>query len=112
MDNINKIISFALGLIVVAIFLVIISGRLQIGKKLFTASRGATTTSVSPFDTDTVTETVSPASKPVAENTTVTPTKKVPAVNHIPDTGMSSTAILYLGIAILAGVSLWKMSEV
>lgn len=34
MDNFNKIVSFVLGLIVVVVFIAIISGRLNLGKKL------------------------------------------------------------------------------
>lgn len=46
MDNFNKIVSFVLGLIVVVVFIAVISGRLNLGKKL-----SQMTTKVSPTPT-------------------------------------------------------------
>ncbi len=117
MDNMNKIISFVLGLVVVAIFLVIISGRLQIGKRFLSASRGAGTTGTPAQSAEsiTVTEKVS---------TTVTPTEKAAAkgnvankktsdnASNIPNTGPETTFMLLLVVAGFSGYGLWKLSEV
>ncbi len=116
MDGINKIISFVLGLIVVAIFLVIISGRLQLGKKFFTASRGSATTSTPKQNTPTVAPSVKVTAKPtgrtIAQNKTLSPTKTVGNVKTIPNTGPDSLMTMLMVSAVVAGIGLWKMSEV
>ena len=121
MDNINKIISFVLGLIVVAIFLVIISGRLEIGKRFLTASRGDTT-SITPTQNEDQNEekddeksgedsaNVSPTEKLLAQNTTVTPTRSVGDVKSIPDTGADMRFAVLIVTAVASGFGMLKMS--
>lgn len=115
MDNINKIISFTLGLIVVVIFLVIISGRLQIGKRFFTASRGSTTTGT-PVQSNqeiSATITISPSQKVATQTITVSPssTRSIGRVESIPNTGADETMAIMLISAAISGYGLWKLSE-
>lgn len=111
MENFNKIISFILGLVVVIVFLIIISGRWNI-KQLFRVSRGNTPSQV-----------VTPTTKPANVDATATPaTTKAPtrtptpsrrpmqAVNNIPNTGADVLILPLLLAGLAGGLSLSKKS--
>ncbi len=49
MDNVNKIISFILGLIVVVVFIAIVTGKFHIGKGSKVLTKSNTTPTVTPF---------------------------------------------------------------
>jgi hypothetical protein len=53
MDNANKIISFVLGLVVVIVFILLITGKLSVGKKLQTLFKAKVTPTVTPSATPT-----------------------------------------------------------
>ena len=122
MDNINKIISFILGLVVVAIFLVILSGRLDLGKRFFTASWGQTVSEqesnnssesdeMLAQNTEGTQTTPNPTRPAVTQNPQITPARAVQGVSNIPNTG----ADVQIGLLLIAGLSsgavLWKMSK-
>ncbi len=131
MDNINKIISFILGLIVVVVFIAIVTGRLGgLGKKVQTLSKGNATPTVTPRTSPQPTKKVTPvaikylsptktAAKPVAGtsgSTTGTSGTKATQYNAngkttqiagnnvstIPNTG-APTLLLPLAFSMLAG---------
>ncbi|KKQ01527.1 MAG: hypothetical protein US11_C0007G0020 [Candidatus Roizmanbacteria bacterium GW2011_GWA2_36_23] len=71
MDNLNKTISFVLGLVVVLVFLAVITGRLNLRDRLqFLPGRGVSPTAVL---TKTITPTKSPATTSIIK---VTPAQK------------------------------------
>lgn len=114
MDNINKIISFVLGLVVIAIFLVILSGRLQLKERFLAASRGEsltpTPTAVQESEQANLSPTQSTTPAAVAKNTTPTPTRSVDSVNTIPDTGAGTSLLLFSFIGGGVGIVLRKSS--
>lgn len=98
MDNVNKIISFVLGLIVVIVILLLITGRLGLfkGAKLFTA-RGSTSTSPTPNNKAT------PTPKRLAQNTSQPKT--------IPSTGAETDVLVLVSIALVGGIYLRKVKS-
>lgn len=114
MDNVNKIISFVLGLIVVIIVLLLVTGRLGVFKGgQFFAARGSTTTPT-PTKSATVTNKnvkVTPTPRRLAQNiVSVTPAQSG-EIKTIPSTG-TPTGILFLsGVVFVGGLYLRKVSS-
>lgn len=95
MDSFNKVISFVLGLVVVIVFLAIVSGKIDLRKRI-TGSGGVPLFSSKP--TPTLTPTVIPTSKSTStynQYNNQTP-KKIPATG-------SPTIILPLLVSVLSG---------
>lgn len=100
MDNFNKIISFVLGLIVVVVILLMVTGRLKIFNSksgIFSISKGNTTASPTPTK---VAESVTPSvtDEPDA-NASVTPRQspsptRTQAIKTIPNTGASTDILI------------------
>ncbi len=121
MNNMNKIISFILGLIVVVMLLLLITGRLGVFKKtnFLTISRGNTKTTPTPAKTsDTVKATPTP--RKLAQNVIMTATPLVPnkpaggvqnkadEIKTIPNTGSSEGILILSAVMLLGGVYLRK----
>lgn len=111
MENFNKIISFILGLVVVIVFLIIISGRWNV-RQLFRVSKG-----------NTASQLVTPTTKPTTVDATGTPTttkaptrtptpsrRPMQAVNNIPNTGANIVVLPLLLAGLAGGLSLRKKS--
>lgn len=107
----NKIISFVLGLIVVIVFLLIVTGRFKIfNSRWLNISRGNT---ASPTPTK-VAETGTPS--PTVVNTTPaqkspTPTPTQP-IKSIPSTGSSTYVFVTAFILLLGGVFITSKSSI
>ena len=103
MDSFNKVISFVLGLVVVIVFLAIISGKIDLRKRI-TGSGGVSLFGSKP--TPTLTPTVTPTQKPTAiynQYNNQTP-KKIPA------TGSPTIILSLLFSALSGGIYLRKKS--
>lgn len=94
MENLNKVFSFALGLVVVVIFLAIISGKIDIRKKIPLLSQTTTQKTVSPTPTPTPTTTsIRPKPTTYTNYQDKTTINKTYNVKTIPATG-SPTILL------------------
>lgn len=97
MDNLNKTVSFVLGLVVVLVFLAIITGRLNLKNKLSFLS-GKTT----PTPTVKVTPTLTKTAESNKEGNTYGNYKMKQTPSTIPSTG-SPTILLSLLFSALSG---------
>ncbi len=115
MNNINKIISFVLGLIVVIIILLVITGKFNIfdfRSKLITASGGSPATKPTPTKIVKKT-TLTPARTYLADNNAQTsPSPSGPDnIKTIPSTGASTNVIIMAFVSLLIGVYLMRMDS-
>lgn len=124
MDNFNKVISFVLGLIVVIVLLVIITGRLNIRERFLSLvgkSKPFAYSTVSPTPTQreknlaqlntSITPTRIPTITDVIDRVTPTPTRTVtlvPKITTIPRTGAPTILLALAPIALAAGTILRK----
>lgn len=118
----NKIISFILGLIVVVMLLLLITGRLGVFKKtnFLTISRGITKTTPTPAKTSVGTTQATPTPRKLAQNVVLTATPVVPnkpaggvqnkadEIKTIPNTGSSEGILILSAVMLLGGVYLRK----
>ena len=115
MDGFNKVISFVLGLVVVIVFLAIISGKIDLRKRIAGISTTKTTsTGFSLFGskpTTTPTPTITPTQKPTTtynqyNNQNSNKTSQTP--KKIPNTGSPTIIIPLLFSSLAGGVYLRK----
>lgn len=105
MDSLNKVISFALGLLVVVIFLAVVAGKIRVPGFPWKGSLPATPTkTIAPSPTKT-TAVVSPTPSSSTYNTYQTPTiqKGIVKPTSIPSTGVSIFFIPSLLSGLFAG---------
>lgn len=119
MDNVNKIISFVLGLIVVVIVLLLVTGRLNIFKGgNFFAARGNTSTTPTPTKVGGQSTKTTPTPKRIAQNTAPTTQsggndqEEIGSGNikTIPSTGAPTVVLVFSGIILIGGMYLRKFS--
>jgi len=102
MDSFNKVISFVLGLVVVVVFLAIISGKINIGKKIIGLKTVLTPTPTTTQKTPSAQKTT----VPVATNNQYN--KQAPKA--IPATGLPTIVLPLLFSALSGGIYLRKKS--
>jgi hypothetical protein len=117
MENMNKIISFILGLIVVIVFIAVISGRLKLGEKVASLTKSGTATKTTPTPTPVTTANNVTTTNRYATNTTTTTNtttkggNTVQGVNSIPNTG-AETALIPTALSMFgAGMFLRKAGK-
>ena len=108
MDGFNKVISFVLGLVVVIVFLAIISGKIDLRKRI-TGSSGVSLFGSKP--TASPTPTITPTQKPTTtynqyNNQNSNKTSQTP--KKIPNTGSPTIIIPLLFSSLAGGVYLRK----
>jgi hypothetical protein len=114
MDNFNKVLSFILGLVVVVVFIIVLSSRLDLGKKFLPFQSGTPTPKVTPTaKKPTPTPTIGFYS---GQGGAVGPTKaqtkggqvQIEKPTSIPSTGSPTEALLILNSGLLLGFYLRK----
>lgn len=113
MDNFNKVVSFILGLVVVILILVIITGRLRITNRIASLTRGNAAVSPTPIKIPGVN-----APTPIVRPSfTPTPTRRIQGngattqnIKEIPDTGAPTFILPAILLVMAAGVGLRKKS--
>lgn len=114
MDNFNRVISFVLGLVVVIVFLVVLSGRINLRERLLGQGQ------VKKVETQTPTPTIktqqyispSPASqKAVSKTNTTSYNVKSKTPNSIPATGTPTLLVPILLSGLSTGIYLLKKSK-
>lgn len=103
MDNLNKTISFVLGLVVVLVFFAVISGRLNLKGKLPTFGKVAT-----PTPTQTQTQAEKTNTTLVTQTTNNTKNTTVKKTLTIPQTGSPTMLLPILLSGLAAGLALRK----
>ena len=123
MDNINKLISFGLGLIVVVVFLAVVTGKINLGKNITkltgktspTPTKTKTTTSNEMNNYKDSTAKITPASSLIVQDTTnkaySTYQTGEKAPSTIPATGVPTLLIPLLLSGIGSGVLLKKIGK-
>ena len=123
MDNINKLISFGLGLIVVVVFLAVVTGKINLGKNVTkltgkispTPTKTKTTTSNEMNNYKDGTSLITPASSLIVQDTTnkaySTYQTGEKAPSTIPATGVPTFLIPVLLSGIGSGVLLKKIGK-
>ncbi len=118
MDSFNKVLSFVLGLVIVIVFIVILSNRLNLGKKFLPFQTGAPTPKTTPRAKRTTptpsiyfysgqgeaTTSTTSQTKGGQQATQTQPGK----LKTIPSTGSPTEALLLLGSTFLLGIYLRK----
>jgi hypothetical protein len=118
MDSFNKVISFALGLVVVLVFLAVVTGKLNLKGKTATTP-ASKTTSFFNFGGSTPTPTVIPTQTPTlitvnsgtSKNNVYSQTTNTSAAKSIPSTGLPTLFIPMLFSGLLGGNFLRKSGK-
>jgi hypothetical protein len=117
MDNLNKLISFALGLVVVIVLLAFLSGKINIGKKINILGDNKTTTTPTPTPKKIITISNTNINQPTPtktseyhlyNSTSTTAKTTTKTTKEIPSTGLPTIVIPLLFSAFGVGALLRK----